>query len=301
MYYTGAITTLLIGGLIAAVASSDDDILCYLQKIESELHECCKKIGDGNGKPSRTRDPDSIGSTPIKTITGFSGPFNLYFTDDGTAYLTEYYGHKIRTLDSKGNKLKVALISEGAPKGLHVKDGVVYIALLHSKKVVKYSASDLTTIGESLTTQFPIGVAVDSKGNIYANEHNSGFIYVYDKDGSKIRTIRPSGGRALRFDANENLYSSRISASTIYVSTKEGENVKTIKLSGIGMAEGPFVDDNGNIYQPDRTNGMVYILNSSGTIIKQFQSAAKGASDAVIAPDGTLWVVDFSGNAIYLY
>ena len=46
---------------------------------------------------------------------------------------------------------------------------------------------------------------------------------------------------------------------------------------------------------------MVYILNSSGTVIKKFQSDAKGASDAVIAPDGTLWVVDFNGNAIYLY
>ena len=90
--------------------------------------------------------------------------------------------------------------------------------------------------------------------------------------------------------------------SSIYVFTKEGVNVKTIKVSGLGAeAEGPFLDGNGNIYQPDRTNGMVYILNSSGTVIKKFQSAAKGASDAVIAPDGTLWVVNFAGNAIYLY
>ena len=52
------------------------------------------------------------------------------------------------------------------------------------------------------------------------------------------------------------------------------------------------------IYVPDCSNTL---LNSSGTVIKKFQSAAKGASDAVIAPDGTLWVVDFEGNAIYLY
>ena len=165
MYSTGVIITLLIGGLIAAVASSDDDILCYLQKIESKLDECCNKTGydagnggdkgdggdtgdggDAGGKPSCTRDPNSIGSTPIKTITGFYRPFNLYFTDDGTAYLTEAYGEKIHTLDSKGNKLK-EVSAPGSPVGIHVKDGVVYVAHFGLNQIVKYSASDLSKIG----------------------------------------------------------------------------------------------------------------------------------------------------------
>ena len=317
MYSTGVIITLLIGSLITAEASRDDDILCYLQKIESKLDECCKKTGDGTGnggdkgdggdaggKTSRTRDPNSIGSTPIKTITGLSGPFNLYFTDDGTAYLTENTGNKIRTLDSKGNKLKEASVLD-SPLGIQVKDGVVYVAHFENQ-IVKYSASDLSKIGSSSSPYGVVGVAVDSNGNIYANEHYTGKLHVYNKDGSKIRTIQMASYgnslRAIRFDANENLYSTSYTESTIYVSTNEGVNVKTIKVSGLGaVAEGPFVDDNGNIYQPDRTNGIVYILNSSGTVIKKFQSDAKGASDAVIAPDGTLWVVDFEGNAIYLY
>ena len=316
MYSTGVIITLLIGGLIAAVSSSDDDILCYLQKIESKLEECCKKTGDGTGnggdkgdggdpggKPSRTRDPNSIGTTPIKTITGFSGPFNLYFTDDGTAYLTEYYGNKIRTLDSKGNKLKEASVLAN-PLGIQVKDGVVYVAHF-GNQIIKYSASNLSKTGSFSSPSGPIGVGVDSNGNIYANEYTTGKVHVYNNGGSKIRTMQMAGNgnylRAIRFDVNENLYSADQLHSSIYVSTKAGVNAKTIKVSGLGYAEGPFVDDNGNIYQPDRTNGMIYILNSSGTVIKKFQSAAKGASDAVIAPDGTLWVVDFNGNAIYLY
>ena len=332
MYSTGVIITLLIGGLTAAVASSDDDILCYLQKIESKylqkieskLDECCKKTGDagtGNGgdkgdgsdkgdggdagdKPSRTRDPNSIGSTPIKTITGFNGPFNLYFTDDGTAYLTEYSGSKIRTLDSKGNTLKEASVPTN-PLGIHVKDGVVYVAHV-GNQIIKYSASDLSKTASFHSPNRPIGVAVDSNGNIYANEYNTGIVHVYNNGGSKIRTMQMAidgdSLRAIRFDANENLYSSSLDPPTIYVSTKEGVNVKAIKVSGLRvLAEGPFVDDNGNIYVPDVKNGMVYILNSFGTVIKKFQSAAKGASDAVIAPDGTLWVVDYHGNAIYLY
>ena len=61
---------------------------------------------------------NSIGSSPIKTITGFSGPFNLYFTDDSTAYLIEYWELKIHTLDSKGNKLKEASVLAGTPVGI---------------------------------------------------------------------------------------------------------------------------------------------------------------------------------------
>ena len=317
MYSTGVIITLLIGsGLIAAVSSSDDDILCYLQKIESKLDECCKKTGDGTGdggdkgdggdagnKPSRTRDPNSIGSTPIKTITGLSGPFNLYFTDDGTAYLTEYNGNKICTLDSKGNKLKEASVLAN-PLGIQVKDGVVYVA--HSgNQIIKYSASDLSKTGSFTSPNKPVGVGVDSNGNIYVTEYTTGKVHMYNNDGSEIRVMQMASNgnylQSIRFDANENLYCTSYYQSTIYVSTKEGVNVKTIKVSGLVYAEGPFVDDNGNIYQPDRSNGMVYILNSSGTVIKKFQSAAKGATDAVIAPDGTLWVVDYKGSAIYLY
>ena len=125
---------------------------------------------------------------------------------------------------------------------------------------------------------------------------------MYNKYGSKIRTMQiASDGnflRALRFDANETLYTSSYLESTLYISAKEGGNVITSTLKGLGKADGPFVDDNGIIYQP---NGMVYIFTLNGTVFKKFQSAAKGASDAVIAPDGTLWVVDFVGDAIYLY
>ena len=228
MYSTGVIITLLIGGLIAAVASSDDDILCYLQKIESKylqkieskylqkieskLDECCKKTGDGGDagdKPLRTRDPNSIGSTPIKTITGFNGPFNLYFTDDGTAYLTEHYGNKIHTLDSKGNKLKEALVLR-YPMGIQVKDGVVYVAHF-ANEIVKYSASDLSKTGSFPSPNGPVGVGVDSHGNIYTNECTTGKVHVYNNGGSKIRTMQiASDGnylRSIRFDANENLYS----------------------------------------------------------------------------------------------
>ena len=252
--------------------------------------------------------PATIGDMPKKNITGFSGPYNLYFTDDGTAYLTEFWGHKIHILDSDGNKLKETSFP-GTPTGIHVKDNIIYVAD-HVNNIVMFRASDLSQIGYLTSPNGPVGVAVDSNGNIYANEYITGKVNVYNKDGSKIREIdmistgRFKFLRAIRWDTNENLYSSNYFESSIYVSTKEGAHVNEFTLSGeqrVRASGSPFIDDNGNIYLPDRSNGKVYILNSSGDVIKEFQSAAADACDAVIAPDGTLWVVDFYGNSIYLY
>ena len=81
---------------------------------------------------------------------------------------------------------------------------------------------------------------------MYANQINTGYVHVYNKAGSKIRSMKMDSEsvdclRALRFDVNENLYSTSQSYSSIYVSTKEGENVKTIKLCGIGIPDGPLI------------------------------------------------------------
>ena len=64
---------------------------------------------------------------------------------------------------------------------------------------------------------------------------------------------------------------------------------------------GPFVDDNGNIYVADYNNGMIRIMDSSGTVIKSFQSAAEHPSDVAMGPDGIIWIVDFLEGKIYLY
>ena len=77
--------------------------------------------------------------------------------------------------------------------------------------------------------------------------------------------------------------------------------MKKFTHSGFGWPDGPFVDDKGYVYVPDVDK--VFILStSSGKVIKEFKSSiAKGLTDAVVSPDGTLWIVDWSGHAVYLY
>ena len=347
MYFTGLIITLLIGGLIATVASSNDDILCYLQNLEDKLDKLEDKMeskldtlqkqscsttkvdgktdhdtsddgktdhdssddgktdhdsSDGNVvKAKRIRDPFTLGNTPKKTITGLGGLWGMYIADDGIAYIVDG-GSKITKLDSNGNKLKEITVDKG-PLGIHVKGNKVFVALGGE---IGIFTRDLTKVGRiSSGYNFAIAVAVDSDDKIYT-AGTDGTMHVYNKDGSKSHKIdltKKNGIMfAIRFDANENIYTSIFQSSSLLVYTKAGV-VNEFTVNGI--SGNPFVDDNGNIYVPGghASPGLIYILNSSGSIIKRFQTPVKkkGAlRDAIIGPDGTLWVLDAMGT-IYLY
>ena len=319
MYSIGIVVTVLIGGLIATtVASNDGSLLCYLQKLDGKLDnmeskldtlqkQCCKST-TGGSKPKRTRDPSTIGSSPKKTITstGFYMLWNIFITDDGIVYLPDF-GGKLHTLDSDGNILKEVSVP-GQPTSINVHGDEVYVADIqdkirrYTKDLVPISSKDFNSDSPS-----PASLAVDSNGNIYVVAHFKNKVNIYKDDGSKSGEIdfkisHPNKYlRTIRFDAKENLFGSSYYESSILAYTKAGTLVNKFTISGVTYTVGPFIDDNGNIYVADSSNGMVYILNSSGTVIKSFQSAAESVSDIALAPDGTLWILEYDRPRIHLY
>ena len=360
MYSTGLIITLIIGGLTATVASSNDDILCYLQNLEDKLNKLEDKMeskldslqkqscsatkddgktdhdtsddgktdhdssddgktdhdssddgktdhdsSDGNVvRAKRIRDPFTLGNTPKKTITGLDvGLWGMYIADDGIAYITG--DNIIAKLDSNGNKLKEITVDKGAT-GIHVKGNKVFVA---SGDEIEIFTRDLTKVGKIRPELIchPRAVAVDSDDKIYiAGSGNA--ICVYNQDGSKSHKIdlkEPGINYYIRFDANEILYTANINGNAVSSYTKAGAFLRKFSLNGI--AGGLFVDDNGNIYVLGGFNsqGLIYILNSSGSIIKRFQTpvekTAPFGNEVFIAPDGTLWVLNAFTRTIYLY
>ena len=312
MYSTGVTIAILIGGLIATAVSSDiNDVASYLQKLEDKLntlpsHLC---IGTGNGdKPKRTRDPSTIPDTPIKTFTGFSNPWNIFITDANIAYLPEYGSQKLRTLDADGNTLNV-ISFPGQPKSVNVHGNEVYVADSSSNKIRRYTTDLVAISSKDFYSPNPVALAVDSDGTIYVSEYYQK-VNVYKNDGTKTGeidfniTVSQKYLRNIRFDSNQVLFGSSYYESSIYSYTKVGVLVNKFTLSGsdyVTYTNGPFVDDNGNIYVADFSNGMIRIMDSSGTVIKSFQSAAENASDVCMGPDGIIWILDYYRGNIYLY
>ena len=306
MYSTGVIIAVLIGGLIATAASSNiddvlrklEDRLDHLQKVQSQ---CCKSI--------RTRDPSTIPDTPIKTFTGFSNPWNIFITDDNIAYLPEYGSRKLRKLDTDGNTLKV-ISFPGQPTSVNVRGSEVYVTDYSSNKIRRYTTDLVAVSSKDFNSPRPIALAVDSDGIIYVSEYLQGKVNVYKDNGTKTGEINfniPVSRkylRNIRFDSNQVLFGSSYYESSIYSYTKVGVLVNKFTLSGsnyVTNTNGPFVDDIGNIYVADFNDGMIRIMNSTGTVIKSFQSAAEHASDVCMGPDGIIWILDYYRGNIYLY
>ena len=320
MYSTGVIIAILIGGLIATAASSNIDVLCYLQKLEDKLdtlhdkldtlqNQCCNGTGNGGDKPKRTRDPSTIPDTPIKTFTGFNKPWNIFITDANIAYLPEYGSRKLRTLDTDGNTLNV-ISSPGHPTSISVHGGEVYVTDMKNNIIRRYTRDLVAVSSKDINSPRPVALAVDSDGIIYVSEYFHGKVNVYKDDGTKTGQIDfniPVSTKYIpniRFDSNQVLFGSSHYESSIYSYTKGGVLVNKFTLSGsnyVTNTNGPFVDDIGNIYVADSSNGMIHIMDSSGTVIKSFQSAAEHPSDVAMGPDGIIWIVDYIHGNIYLY
>ena len=131
----------------------------------------------------------------------------------------------------------------------------------------------------------------------------AGKINVYGSDLSFKREITGIGTypRKIQFDSNDLIRVPDYYGHTVYVITKCGRIVKTIAVPDIIHAEGLFVDSNDNMYISDRNDpGSVHVVSNDGSEVLQL-TGYKGVGDAVVAPDGTLWVSDYLGGKIYLH
>ena len=210
------------------------------------------------------------------------------------------YVHKF---DIYGNFQKKFAIPKGGPTGVYVKGSRVYVAGYNAKKIYEYSVSGVLIRVITATAQNqPIGVAVDSVGNLYVSEVNTGKVHVYNSNGTKSHVITGIGTypRKIQFDSDENLHVNTYYKG-VYITAKSGHHLSRIKTNGINLGEGLYVDCYDNIYVADRSSpGEVYLCGKNGKPIKIIKGFTN-AGDVAIAPDGTIWITDFSGNKVYLY
>ena len=113
----------------------------------------------------------------------------------------------------------------------------------------------LRLTGELKGLDKPLGVAVDSAGNIYVGNDGFDNVEKYDSKGNKVLTIAgPKMPNDLAFDRTGNLYVADSKQKTVEVFTAVGAHVRTIGLptatyGGVGFATAVQVG-----YRPDPVN-----------------------------------------------
>lgn len=260
----------------------------------------------------RSRDIYTIGSEPKFTILGYNLPFYMELTNDGRVFLTEYNTSYVHIIDQRGKHLNKFSIPKGRPTGLALNGDLVYVTN-HIEEIYIFDANNGKLLGLKNASK-PVALAFDENGLMYETEWTTGKINVYHRDGRKSHTITVPGKgnvylRKIQFDSKGDLYIPQYYSSTIHIYSKSGDFQRKITVPGVKAAEGLFIDSKGLIYLTDRSTygkkedkkGKVIIMDASGKVLKTIQGHFKGVSDVAVAPDGTLWVVDYLGHRIYQY
>ncbi len=237
------------------------------------------------------------------TSAQFNRPYGVAVDSSGTLYVADEYNNRIRKITSAG--VVTTLAGSGTagyadgtgtsaqfyyPYGAAVdSSGNVYVSDGANNRIRKITSSGVVTTlagsgvggfadGTGTSAQFstPLGVAVDSSGNIYVGDYGN----------NRIRKITSSGV-----------------VTTLAGSGVAGFADGTGTSAQFNFPAGVVVDSSGNVYVGDTKNQRVRKITSSGVVTTLAGSGVYGFADGTgtsaqfEGPDGV--AVDSSG-AVYV-
>ena len=280
--------------------------------VDSEGNVC---VADGENDEIRSVSPSGV----VTTLAGVTG----YGSSDGIGSAARFEGPFDVAVDSAGN---VYVADQGNEEIRKITPSGVVTTLAGSAG----HYGSLNGTGSAARFDDPMGVAVDSAGNVY----------VADQGNEEIRKITPSGvvttlagsagqqgsldgtGSAARFRSPTSLAVD--SAGNVYVADGENDEIRKITPSGVvttlaGSAgqtgssdgtgnaarfsypDGVALDNAGNVYVADTSNDEIRKITPSGVVTTLAGSARQtGSSDGAgsaarfASPQGV--AVDRAGN-----
>jgi sugar lactone lactonase YvrE len=221
-------------------------------------------VADQNNSTIRQLTPDGT-NWDVTTLAGQAGSFGFV---DGTGSAARFYITASVAVDSTGN-LYVADQENNAIR--EVTPGGVVTTLAG---LTKGGAGSADGTGRGAQFDFPVGVAVDSTGNLYVGDQNN----------HTIREVTPAG----------------------VVTTLAGQAGVPGNLDGTGTnslfsyPDGVAVDGAGNLYVADSGNGAIRILTPTGTnwTVSTLATGFNNPNGVAVDTNGNVYVGDSGNNAI---
>jgi mucin-19 len=285
-------------------------------------------VADGNNFRIRKITPSGVVSTlagsgtatvtdGVGTSASFGSPQGVTVDSEGVVYVADYAGHRIRRISTVGVVTTIAGSTQGSangtgtsaqfnfPRGITVDTaGNLYVADESNHRIRKITPAGVVTtlagttqgfqdgIGTDARFNFPVGMSVDSVGNVY----------VGDRTNNRIRKI---GTAVAQLPLNRGVVT-RLAGSGLTGST-DGTGTNARFNNPYGMT----VDSVGNIFVADVTNhrirritplGVVSTFAGSGTpgTINATGTNAQFNGPAGVAVDsaGNVYVGDQNNNRI---
>jgi len=185
-------------------------------------------------------------------------------------------------------------------------DGHLYIADCLGRHVVRLSPNGtMSDLGiwrnpNMWNDDGPRGIAFDSKGNLYLNDHR-GSIYAIGPDGSAeaLPGIRGQPVGCITFSSDDELYYTDMGGGRVFKIGADGKS--QVVARGIENAFDLVFGSDGTLYVSQNSLSRVVRVNVTTGEVNEFFSARIGGAQIYLAidKDGDLWIR--GGNTLYQF
>ena len=164
---------------------------------------------------------------------------------------------------------------------------------------------------------WPMGIAVDSNGNIYCTDEFDKQIKIYDVDGQRVgewdggeSLVSPSG---IACDADDNLFITDADSNEIHKFTSEGKHLASFGGAGSGPGQlnrpwGIVIGSDGCVYVADWGNNRAQKFSADGEHLATYGEETSGLagalnhpSDIAVDSEGDVYVSDWGNKLVKIY
>jgi len=269
--------------------------------------------------------------TPIKTISGLSGPRGVAINQRGEIIVAEEYGNcisvftpngeKIRTFGAKGSTVGLFIY----PRGIAVDtDGNLLVVDGYNHRIQKFSTDGqfLALVGKrgEMPLEFsnPTGIGISHGKLIICDCCNQ--IQILNTDLTFSSSFGSSGSGDGQFnapwdggfDSAGNVYIADTYNHRIQVFTAEGKFLRKFGKRGsrngeLNFPSGISIDSDNVVYVTERMNSRVSMYTCEGQFLRAFGTKGKGpgqfdgTNGIAVDKDGFVYVSDYGNNRIQIF
>ena len=213
--------------------------------------------------------------TRYELKSAYSFPFGIALDKQGDVWFTEFFGNKIGEITTSGNLTEILIPQQGYIEASSITvapTGKVWFTLPGANSTGSYFDGQFAFQNLTGLALLPVGISIDSQGNIWLTQHGPSFISEYNPTTHYFKTISTSVPAVL----------------------------------GTSLPYFDYVDQNGDVWFNEHYgNAMAEFIPSNNTLIEYFIPTRIGYAGNIsgmltsnVSPSGQPWYTEFFAGKV---